>query len=83
MDFPINLPTQLGVHLRSRRRALGLTQAQVAKKMGLSQKRLSKLELNPDRITVGQLGHLAFALRLDLVLREKGESSDPTPAGEW
>ena len=82
MDFFIQTPTQIGIHLRSRRQALGLTQAMVASQIGLTQKRLSVLELHPDRLSVKQLLGLASILKLEVVLREKSPPTARAP-GEW
>ncbi len=82
MDFVIQAPTQIGIHLRSRRKALGLTQAMVASQIGLTQKRLSVLELHPDRLSVKQLLSLASILKLEVVLREKSPPTARAP-GEW
>ena len=82
MDYVIQTPAQLGIHLRGRRRALKLTQAEAGSKLGLSQKRLSALELHPQRLTVEQLLNLASTLQLELVMRDKSPSSEATP-GEW
>ena len=89
MDIPLQTPAQLGIHLRSRRRALGLTQTEVAAAMGLSQKRLSRLELNPGRFTAEQLLTVLAILKMDVVLRERGApaarantAAEPT-APEW
>lgn len=82
MDYIVQTPTQIGIHLRSRRQALGLTQAMVASQIGLSQKRLSVLELHPDRLSVKQLLSLASVLKLEVVLREKQPPRDRAP-GEW
>lgn len=82
MDYIVQTPTQMGIHLRSRRRALGLTQAMVASQIGLSQKRLSALELHPDRFSVKQLLSLASVLKLEIVLREKSPPTTRAP-GEW
>jgi len=82
MDYIIQTPTQIGIHLRSRRQALGLTQAMVASQIGLSQKRLSVLELHPDRLSVKQLLSLASVLKLEVVMREKQPPRDRSP-GEW
>lgn len=82
MDFVIQTPTQIGIHLRSRRKALGLTQAMVASQIGLTQKRLSVLELHPDRLSVKQLLSLASILKLEVVLREKSPPTARAP-GEW
>ena len=82
MDFVIQTPTQIGIHLRSRRKALGLTQAMVASQIGLTQKRLSVLELHPDRLSAKQLLSLASILKLEVVLREKSPPTARAP-GEW
>lgn len=82
MDFVIQMATQIGIHLRSRRKALGLTQAMVASQIGLTQKRLSVLELHPDRLSVKQLLGLASILKLEVVLREKSPPTARAP-GEW
>lgn len=82
MDYIVQMPTQIGIHLRSRRQALGLTQAMVASQVGLSQKRLSVLELHPDRLSAKQLLSLASVLKLEVVLREKSPPTARAP-GEW
>lgn len=82
MDYVIQTSTQIGIHLRSRRQALGLTQAMVASQIGLSQKRLSVLELHPERLSVKQLLGLASVLKLEVVLQEKSPAAARTP-GEW
>ncbi len=82
MDSVIKTTAQLGVHLRGRRRALHLTQAEAASKIGLKQKRLSKLELNPELFTAAQLLGLANALGLELILRER-DATVPTAKDEW
>ena len=82
MDHVIQTASQVGIHIRSRRQALKLTQADAATSMGLSQKRLSALERNPDRLTMEQLLALASTLQLDIVLREKSDKPKRKP-GEW
>ena len=82
MDHIVLMPTQMGIHLRSQRRALGLTQAMVGSQIGLSQKRLSTLERHPDRISVKQLLSLAAVLKLEVVLRKKSPAITLAP-GEW
>ena len=82
MDYIVQTPTQIGIHLRSRRQTLGLTQAMVASQIGLSQKRLSALELHPERLSVKQLLGLASVLKLEVVLKEKSPSAARAP-GEW
>lgn len=82
MDHVIQTAAQIGIHIRSRRKALKLTQAEVASNLGLSQKRMSELERHPDRITVEQLLTLASAMQMEIVLREKS-AKHKRAAGEW
>jgi HTH-type transcriptional regulator/antitoxin HipB len=52
VDYLIQTPNQLASHLRSLRRARGLTQAQLGTLVGLDQTRIAKIEKNPRRISV-------------------------------
>lgn len=53
--FPLVTPVQLGAELRAARKAGGITQAALARHLGLSQSRVSFLELNPQHLSVEQL----------------------------
>jgi len=48
------------------RKAAGLTQAQLGKKLGLPQSQISRIERNPDRTTVRTLKRIARALKVDV-----------------
>ena len=48
------------------RKAAGLTQKQLADKLGLPQSQISRIERNPDRTTVRTLRRLAQALNVDV-----------------
>lgn len=52
--------------LRSTRKQLGLTQAEVASRLGPSQKRVSHLELHADELSVKQLLGWCAVLGLEL-----------------
>lgn len=56
-----NLSLFVGQQLRSRRRELGLTQAQVAARLGLSASYMQKLESGKDNLTIGQLEKIVAA----------------------
>ncbi len=62
-DFAIELATESVVKAR---KAAGLTQAQLAKKLGMPQSQISRIERNPDRTTVRTLKKIAKALRVDV-----------------
>lgn len=62
-DFAIELAAESVVKAR---KAAGLTQAQLAKKLGMPQSQISRIERNPDRTTVRTLKKIAKALRVDV-----------------
>jgi HTH-type transcriptional regulator / antitoxin HipB len=77
----IRAPAQLGVVLKSVRRQQGLNQQQLALKAGgISQARLSQLELQPGRLTLERLLLILAALDLELVVRHRENNSEPA---EW
>jgi len=67
---PVTSSPQIGAILTARRKALGLTQSQVAQCLGLSQNRLSELESRPGTMTAAQLLALATILGLTLQMGE-------------
>jgi HTH-type transcriptional regulator/antitoxin HipB len=62
----ITTTAQIGATLAARRKHLGLTQEQVASRVGLSQNRLSVLESRPETLTVEQLIALLNVLGLEM-----------------
>jgi HTH-type transcriptional regulator / antitoxin HipB len=72
--------TQLGAVLSARRKALELSQTQVADRLGLSQNRLSELETRPETLTVAQLLALTNVLGLALQVTEATGSKSKV---EW
>ncbi|ODV41061.1 XRE family transcriptional regulator [Cupriavidus sp. UYMMa02A] len=74
-DFTIRIPEHLPVMLKEFRKQAGLTQAEVAARMGVSQQTLSALERNPEAASAARLMRLLAVLGVELVLR-KSESSD-------
>jgi HTH-type transcriptional regulator / antitoxin HipB len=78
----IRTPHQFGQLLQGRRKALGLSQTALGARAGVSQKRMSALELGPERITLERLLLLLSALGLELVVQEKAASSTET-AQDW
>ncbi|TCD55280.1 transcriptional regulator [Synechococcus sp. BS55D] len=77
----IRTPAQLGMLLRDARREQGMNQQQLALKAGgISQARLSQLELQPGRLTVERLLLLLAALNLEVVVRPREHSIEPA---EW
>lgn len=74
---PLSRAHQLGQLLRSARKLQGLTQAQVAERLNLSQSRVSTLELDPSSLNVQQLLAWCSIVSLELQVGEKpGVTSD-------
>ena len=77
----IHVPSQLAQLLVGLRRQQGLSQKLVAQKAGgLSQARLSALELNPGRFTLERLLLILAALDLELVVRPRRSAPE---TAEW
>lgn len=80
MQQRIFTPNQTGQVFAARRKALKLSQKVVAARLGISQNRLSILESDLSRLTLGRLISLAGILGMELVLQDKGS---PPTQGEW
>jgi HTH-type transcriptional regulator/antitoxin HipB len=79
---PITTPAQLGRNIAARRKALHLSQQQLAIQLGISQNRLSELEAHPETLTLERLLALLNLLNLELAVRERPTS--PGARGiEW
>jgi HTH-type transcriptional regulator/antitoxin HipB len=73
---------QLGQLLKNARKRQKLTQAQLAAQLGLSQNRVSHLELHPDELSFRQLLAWCAVVALELRLGER-EPMDPSNKAEW
>jgi HTH-type transcriptional regulator / antitoxin HipB len=71
----LQTPAQLSNHLRSFRKARGLSQAALGALVGLDQTRIAKIERDPERVSVGQLLQLLAVLRVRVLL--EGASDNP------
>jgi len=77
----VRTPAQLAQLLIGLRRQRGLSQAALALQAGgISQARLSSLELNPGRFTLERLLLILAALDLELVVRPRRRRTEPV---EW
>jgi HTH-type transcriptional regulator/antitoxin HipB len=79
-SYPIKTPQQLGAVLQGYRKTHQLTQAQVGARVGLPQKEISKLEMNPSNTSLARVFKVLAALHLELVVRER-ETTGKT--SEW
>ncbi|MCG8990610.1 helix-turn-helix transcriptional regulator [Delftia acidovorans] len=83
MDHLLQLPDQLALHLKSLRKAAGVSQAQLAQRLGVSQSRVAAIERDPAAISVRQLMEILQLLDADLLMRPRADavaSSAPAPA---
>ena len=76
MDYPLLTPKQLAAYLRSLRRAKRLTQAALGSRLGLSQRRIATIELEPDAVSIGQIMRILALLDADLILRVPGKKDE-------
>jgi len=76
MDYPVQTSDQLAQILRCQRIAMRRTQQRAGAGVGLLPKTVSALETAPHRSTVKSLLKLLAALDLELVVRDRSDSSE-------
>lgn len=67
----LSLSKQLGPLLQSARKSAGLTQSELGQRLGMSQSRISAMELDPGTINVEQLLALLAALNHEVLVQPK------------
>lgn len=82
-DHALLHPQQLAPLLRALRRASGLSQAELAARLGVSHQAISQLEKNPERATLERLLKVLAVLRVDLLLRSRDGSTTAPGQGDW
>jgi HTH-type transcriptional regulator / antitoxin HipB len=77
MDI-LRTPRDISAKLKAIRTQRGWSQAELGKRIGLSQERISAIESAPQRITLQQLLTVLMALEMDLAVmpRESKQPSD-------
>jgi HTH-type transcriptional regulator/antitoxin HipB len=84
MDYLISVPGQLAPQLRSLRKVRGLSQTDLAKRLGVSQSRIAAIESNPTAVSAGQLLEILAVLGANLVLRDaQALATAPAAGSEW
>lgn len=73
-EFAIRNSDQLTGVLQAYRKESGLSQTEVARRMGLTQRKLSHLELNAKNVSADRILTLLSVLGVELVLRRAGDS---------
>lgn len=80
----ITSSAQIGLLLQSARKLRGLSQAGLATRLGISQSRWSKIELDPSTMSVEQLLRACAQLGLEFSIAEKtGVKSADKSSSEW
>jgi HTH-type transcriptional regulator/antitoxin HipB len=79
-------PSQLSLHLKSLRKSRKVTQADMAKRLAVTQERYSQIERNPGLIATGRLLEILAVLGVDVLLKlrptESARTPTPTRPGE-
>lgn len=86
MNRLIQSPHQLSALIKATRKARGLTQAEVAARLGVSQNRFSELENDASSLSVDRLLALATTLGLEFFVQKSGTEAGPASgpsASDW
>ena len=84
MQQILSISDQLAPLLQAARKSAGLSQTELARRLDLSQSRMSAMELDPASIRLDQLLSICATLKLELVVQTKGapESKQSIPTGQ-
>ena len=80
MDYPVQLSSQLQQLLKSLRKSRDMTQAALAKRLGVVQSRVADIERDPGAVSVEQLLQVLAMLGAQMVVRDNAGDLVPTPA---
>ena len=83
MHYPIVTPKQLPAMLRGLRQRAGLTQTQVAERLGISQQSYARLEARPAAASVERLSKLLRALDAELVINTRNDKQTTSSDETW
>ncbi len=80
----LSVPDQMGPLLQSARKSARLSQTALAQRLGISQSRMSAMELAPASINLQQLLAVCAALGLELTVQTKATATlTGAPKVEW
>lgn len=82
MNYPVDTPAQARVVLKALRAARGLSQAQLGERLGVSQKRIARIEAAPERTSLAQMAKLVALLGGRLVIAD-GQADAKKPQSTW
>lgn len=82
MDYPVQLASQLKQLLKSLRKSRQMTQAELARRLGVVQSRVADIERDPGAVSVEKLLQVLAMLGAQVVVRQTGTepiAAAPTP----
>ena len=68
--YSVDTPQQLRTILRSLRQASGLTQAQLGERLGVTQKRIARIEAAPEVTAYDQIARMVTAMGYRLLIEK-------------
>jgi HTH-type transcriptional regulator/antitoxin HipB len=74
--YPVDTPQKLRTILRSLRQTSGLTQAQLGERLGVTQKRIARIEAAPEVTAFDQISRMVTAMGYRLVIEEPSHNSN-------
>ena len=85
MPQVLSVPSQLGALLKAARTEAGISQVRLAERLGISQSRMSHMELNPGSLSLEQLLAIFGVLGLEMVVGSKrpAPAVSKAPSQEW
>jgi HTH-type transcriptional regulator/antitoxin HipB len=75
MEYPIRVTDQLGQHIKSLRKARGLSQTDLGRRIGVGQARVAEIEAAPGLVNLEQLLKIFRALDSELLLHSDSTSA--------
>ena len=81
-NYQVNSPQQLRIILRTLRQSRGLTQAQLGQMLGVTQKRIARIEAAPEVTAFDQIARMVSSMGCSLVIEEppRHRVAEPVPA---
>ncbi len=79
MNYPVSTPVQLRAVLKAMRNAQGLSQEQLGKLIGVSQRRIATIEASPNRASFDQLTKIVANLGGQLAIVDLGGKKPAPP----
>jgi len=84
-EFTVHTAEHLSALLQGFRKQAGLTQSDMARRLGITQQTLSAFERNADKASADRLLEYLSILGVELVLRQRraGELARSNPEADW